>query len=262
MIEIRDVTKTYQQTRVLKQISETLPEGGITAIIGANGAGKSTLLSVISRLLTPDAGSVSIDGQVVGKKSSSELAKVLSILRQENHPMGRLTVSDLVGFGRYPHSRGRLTAEDRQHIERALAFLNLHPLRDRYLDELSGGQRQRAFVAMVLCQDTKYVLLDEPLNNLDIRHSVAMMNELRRAADELQKTVLLVIHDINFASAYADHIIAMKEGEIIRRGSPQQMMTAENLEAIFDTPVTVERLNGHYVALYYRSMDPARPDVA
>jgi len=252
VIEINGVVKKYQQTPVLNQISERIAEGGITSIIGANGAGKSTLLSVISRLLTPDAGHVSISGLDVATTSGDRLAKILSVLRQENHFTSRLTVYDLVGFGRYPYSRGRLTGDDRQHIDTALAFLNLLPLKDRYLDELSGGQRQRAYVAMVLCQDTQYVLLDEPLNNLDMKHSVAMMKQLRRAADELQKTIVLVIHDINFASVYSDHIIAMKEGDVIYRGTPQQIMNSETIEAIFDTPVTIEQVGGQYIAVYYR----------
>lgn len=252
MIEINDVVKKYQQTTVLDQVNESLPEGGITSIIGANGAGKSTLLSVMSRLLRPDAGSVSINGLDVEKTPGKQLATVLSILRQENHFTSRLTVYDLVGFGRYPWSQGRVTEEDRQHIEKAMAFLDLQPLKDRYLDELSGGQRQRAFVAMVLCQDTQYVLLDEPLNNLDIKHSVAMMKQLRRAADELQKTIVLVIHDINFASAYSDHIIAMKQGKILFRGTPETIMTPQKIEAIFDTEVRIERVNNQLIAIYYR----------
>ncbi|WP_268595839.1 ATP-binding cassette domain-containing protein, partial [Escherichia coli] len=138
----------------------------------------------------------------------------LAILRQDNHLPLRLTVRDLVAFGRYPHTGGRLTLDDKVHIDRAIAYLELEPLADRYLDEMSGGQRQRAFVAMVLCQDTRYVLLDEPLNSLDMKHAVAMMGTLRRAADELGKTVVLVLHDINFASAYADRIVAMKAGRV------------------------------------------------
>lgn len=252
MIEIKQVEKKYQTTTVLKQVSESLPEGGITAIIGANGAGKSTLLSVMSRLLTPDAGSVTVNGLDVSTTPGNQLAKVLSILRQENHFTSRMTVYDLVSFGRYPYSQGRLTADDREKILQALAFLELVPLQHRFLDELSGGQRQRAFVAMVLCQDTQYVLLDEPLNNLDIKHSVAMMKQLRRAADELQKTIVLVIHDINFASAYADHIIAMKQGEVLFRGPPEAIMNSATLEAIFDTEVTIEQVNNQYIAVYYR----------
>lgn len=252
MIEINGVVKKYQQTTVLDSISESLPEGGVTSIIGANGAGKSTLLSVMSRLLLPEAGSILVNGLDVQQTAGSQLARVLSILRQENHFTSRLTVYDLVGFGRYPWSQGRLTAEDREHIDSALRFLDLVPFKDRYLDELSGGQRQRAYVAMVFCQDTQYVLLDEPLNNLDIKHSVAMMKQLRRAADELKKTIVLVIHDINFASAYSDHIIAMKQGKILYRGTPQTIMTSAVLGDIFDTEVTIEQIKGQPVAVYYR----------
>ena len=252
MIEVKEICKSYQNSQVLKRISETIPAGGITSIIGANGAGKSTLLSVISRLLTAESGSVWVNGLEVAKTPDEQLAKVLSVLRQENHFTSRLTVEDLVGFGRYPWSKGRLTAQDRQHMMTAMAFLDLLPLKDRYLDQLSGGQRQRACVAMVLCQDTDYVLLDEPLNNLDMKHSVAMMKQLRRATDELHKTIILVIHDINFASAYSDHIIAMKQGEVLYRGTPQEIMRPEIIEAIFDTEVQIEILQGQHIAIYYR----------
>ncbi len=252
MIEVNNVSKHYDSQPVLQQINETLPSSGITSIIGANGAGKSTLLSVMSRLLTPDSGQVRVDALEVSDANSEKLAQVLSVLRQENHFTSRLTVWDLVSFGRYPYSKGRLNETDRQHIEQALAFLDLLALRNRYLDELSGGQRQRAFVAMVLCQDTKYVLLDEPLNNLDMKHSVAMMQQLRRAADELGKSIVLVIHDINFASAYSDYILAMKNGEVFFRGTPQEVMQPEVLEAIFDLPVNIELINGQRVAVYWR----------
>ncbi|WP_411705972.1 ABC transporter ATP-binding protein [Edaphovirga cremea] len=252
MIEIKDINKKYQDTAVLSQINETIPSGGITSIIGPNGAGKSTLLSIMSRLLEADLGTVQINGLDVAKTPGDKLATILSVLRQENHFTSRLTVADLVGFGRYPYSKGRLNENDRQHIDAAMEFLNLIPLKDRYLDELSGGQRQRAYVAMVLCQDTKYILLDEPLNNLDMKHSVAMMKQLRRAADELQKTIILVIHDINFASAYSDHIIAMKNGEVIVRGTPTEIMKPDVLEEIFDIKINIETVQNQHIAVYYR----------
>ncbi|CNI25820.1 putative iron ABC transporter ATP-binding protein [Yersinia aldovae] len=252
MIEINDINKKYQDTAVLNNINESIPSGGITSIIGPNGAGKSTLLSIMSRLLAPDIGNVLFNGLDVAKTSGDKLATILSVLRQENHFTSRLTVSDLVGFGRYPYSKGRLNDDDRLHINAAMEFLNLQPLQDRYLDELSGGQRQRAYVAMVLCQDTKYILLDEPLNNLDMKHCVAMMKQLRRAADELQKTIILVIHDINFASAYSDHIIAMKNGEVIYRGEPEKIMRPHILEEIFDIKVSIEMVQDQHIAVYYR----------
>lgn len=252
MIEVCNVTKHYGPKRVVDQVSFTLSRGGVTSLIGPNGAGKSTLLSMISRLLPMDDGRVLVDGLDVAKTSGQSLAKRLSVLRQENHFVSRLTVRDLVGFGRYPHSKGRLTAEDREKIDAALDFLDLRDLSGCFLDQLSGGQRQRAYVAMVLSQDTDYVLLDEPLNNLDMHHSVAMMRMIRRAADELQRTVVLVVHDINFASAYSDRILAMKAGRLIHDGTPEDIMSADILQSIFDTPVRIEKSAGYYFGLYYR----------
>lgn len=252
MITIDKIVKRYDDLLILDNISTTIPKGGITSIIGPNGAGKSTLLSIIGRLLFADSGSVNVNGLNVVTTKSDKLAKCLSILRQENQFNSRLTVEELVGFGRYPYSKGRLTANDHAKIMESLSFLELTNLRYRFLDELSGGQRQRAYVAMVLCQDTDYVLLDEPLNNLDMKHAVAMMKQLRLAADELGKTIILVIHDINFASAYSNHIMAMKNGALCYQGSPAEMMKAKILEDIFDTPLTIKQIDNQLIALYYR----------
>src|SRR5690606_34998381 len=178
-VRAEGVTKCYGRSLVVDDVHLDLPLGGVTALIGPNGAGKSTLLSIVGRLLGADAGRVSVAGLDVATTRGDELAKRLAVLRQDNHLDIRLTVRDLVTFGRYPHSKGRPTAEDLEHVERALAYLDLTELADRFLDQLSGGQRQRAFVAMVLCQDTDVILLDEPLNNLDLRHAVAMMGRLR-----------------------------------------------------------------------------------
>jgi len=218
MIEVHNVTKRYGTKAVVDDVSLTIAKGGITSFIGPNGAGKSTLLAMISRLLPCDQGQVSIDGHAVGKTKSSDLAKKLSILKQENHISVRLTVRELVSFGRFPYSKGRLTQADQQHVDRALAYLELQGFERRYLDQLSGGQRQRAYVAMVLCQDTDYILLDEPLNNLDMKHSVQIMRVLRRMVTELGKTIVLVVHDINFASCHSDQIVALKDGHIVHQG--------------------------------------------
>ena len=251
MIEIDNVSKKYQTIPVLKNVNATISQGGVTAIIGPNGAGKSTLLSIISRLLLADEGQVKIQNMDVVNTPSDKLATYLSVLRQENRFTSRLTVFELVGFGRYPYSKGRLNQDDLAHIHRALEFLNLTEYKDRFLDELSGGQRQRAYVAMVLCQNTDYVLLDEPLNNLDMKHAVAMMKQLRRAADELGKTIVIVIHDINFASVYSDYILAMKDGQLVYQGSPKKIMNSAILEEIFDTPVKIENIHNQNIAIYY-----------
>ena len=163
----------------------------------------------------------------------------------------RLTVHDLVSFGRYPHSKGRLTSEDKVHIDRAISYLDLDALSGRFLDELSGGQRQRAFVAMVLAQDTDYVLLDEPLNNLDMKHAMGMMKLMRQAADELGKTVVLVLHDINFASWYSDHIVAMKLGKVAAQGSVKDIITPDVLNPIYEMDIKVHEIGGQLISVYY-----------
>ncbi|MEQ5285767.1 MULTISPECIES: iron ABC transporter ATP-binding protein [Providencia] len=252
MIEISQISKSYQDTKVLDNVTTTIKNSGITSIIGPNGAGKSTLLSIIGRLLQPDDGGyVKVNELDVSTTPSDKLAKCLSVLRQENQFASRLTVEELVGFGRYPYTKGRLTIDDKKKIDESLSFLNLSDLRYRYLDELSGGQRQRAYVAMVLCQDTEYVLLDEPLNNLDMKHAVIMMKLLRKAADELGKTIILVIHDINFASVYSDYIVALRNGRLSYHGKPEEIMKSEIIEDIFDTPVDIKRVDDQYIALYY-----------
>ncbi|HMM62788.1 MAG TPA: ABC transporter ATP-binding protein [Mesorhizobium sp.] len=252
MIEASGVTKAYGETVVVDAVTLTLPARGITSIIGPNGAGKSTLLSMISRLLPMDSGRVLVDGLDVATTPGDVLARRLSILRQDNSIASRLTVRDLVTFGRFPYSKGRPTPDDRGHVERAIAYLGLEPLSERFLDELSGGQRQRAFVAMVLCQDTDYVLLDEPLNNLDMKHAVTMMKLLRRAADELGKTVVLVLHDINFASCYSDRIVAMRDGRVVHQGSPEELIRTDILKDIYDLDIRVELMDGKRIGIYYR----------
>ncbi len=252
MIEVRGVTKRYGTTTVVDDVTLDVPDGGLVALIGPNGAGKSTLLSIMSRLLPADAGTVRVDGMDVATTRSDVLARRLAILRQDAHVGSRLTVRDLVTFGRYPHGKGRYTVEDRAHVARALDFLDLQPFAHRFLDELSGGQRQRAFVAMVLCQDTDHVLLDEPLNNLDLRHAVGMMRLLRRATDELGKTVVVVLHDINVASCWSDRIVAMKDGRVAHDGPPAEVVRPEVLSDVYDLDVAVHELDGQLIGTYYR----------
>ena len=251
MITLSSVLRRYTSEVAIGPVDLEIQHGGITALVGPNGAGKSTLLTMIGRLMGMDAGTITVAGLDVTKTPSKELAKTISILRQENHFVTRLTVRQLVGFGRFPHSGGRLTVEDERIISQAIDFLHLGELESRYLDELSGGQRQRAYVAMVLAQDTEYVLLDEPLNNLDMQHSVQMMQHLRRAARELGKTIVIVLHDINFAGHYADHICALKKGEVVALGTPEEIMVPETLSAIFNTPIDVIEGPRGLLACYY-----------
>ena len=251
MIRVENVSKSYGPARVLSDVTLDLPKGGITSLIGPNGAGKSTLLSLIARLIPPNTGRITVDGMDVARAPSADLARRLAILRQENHLVARLTVRELVGFGRFPHSAGRLTPADHAAIDRALDYLDLQPLASRFIDQLSGGQRQRAFVAMVLAQDTDYLLLDEPLNNLDMKHAHAMMRLLNRAAHDLGKSVLVVLHDINFASCHSDRIVAMRDGRIFASGTPAEIVAPAPLRDLYDMDIAVREIEGQRIALFY-----------
>lgn len=251
MIEIRNVTKRYGQKAVVDDVSLSITKGQIVSLIGPNGAGKSTLLSLVSRLLSRDSGEIRIDGTEVTQTQGRVLAQKLSILKQDNHINVRLTVRDLVSFGRFPYSQGRLTRDDWQHVEQAIAYLELEPYADRFLDQLSGGQRQRAYVAMTICQNTDYILLDEPLNNLDMKHSVQIMQVLRRMVSELGKTVILVLHDINFASCYSDSIAAMKDGKLLHYGRAEAVIATEPLRQIYDMHIPIEQIRGNRIGIYF-----------
>nr|WP_246371899.1 ATP-binding cassette domain-containing protein [Gordonia humi] len=231
-------------------VSGEFSSGGVTALVGPNGAGKSTLLTILGRLIDATSGTALLDGKEISSYKATQIATRLAILRQENSVNARLSVRDLVAFGRFPHSRGRLSSDDEVKIDDAIGFLGLHDLADRYLDELSGGQRQRAYVAMVLAQDTDVILLDEPLNNLDMRHQVRMMDRLRDAADALGKTIIVVVHDLNFAAAYADRIVVLRDGRIAASGTPAEIMRSDLLTEIFGTTVRVHQLDGVPVAVY------------
>ncbi|EUJ23889.1 ABC transporter-like protein [Listeria grandensis FSL F6-0971] len=252
MIEVRNLQKKYGTKSVLQDIDLVIPEKQIVSFIGANGAGKSTLLSIIARLMKSDGGEVLVDGVALADWKSDDLAKRLSILKQSNHVTMRLTVRDLVAFGRFPHSKGRLQKDDEAFIEMALDYMELRDLASRYLDELSGGQQQRAYIAMIIAQNTDYILLDEPLNNLDMKHSVQIMQLLRRLVDELGKTVLLVLHDINFASCYSDSVVALKDGAVVANGSTAEMIQEDVLAQVFDMHIPISLINNDRIGVYFK----------
>lgn len=252
MIEVKNVSKSYGGKPVIEDVSIRISKGKVTSFIGPNGAGKSTLLSMISRLLAKDSGQVLIEGKEVSSWKNADLAKKISILKQSNHINLRLTVRELVSFGRFPYSQGKLTKEDWQQVDEAIAYMDLVDLQAKYLDELSGGQNQRAFIAMVIAQNTEYILLDEPLNNLDMKHSVQIMKVLRRLVEELGKTVVLVIHDINFASCYSDYIVALKDGKVFKEGSTETIIDNAVLHDIYDMDIPIELINGNRIGVYFK----------
>ncbi|MDA8352640.1 MAG: ABC transporter ATP-binding protein [Firmicutes bacterium] len=251
MIGVRNVFKKYGRNNVIEDVSVKIEKGKITSFIGPNGAGKSTLLSMISRLIAKDAGEISIDGEDITTCDNNRLAKKISILKQSNFITLRLTIRELVSFGRFPYSQGRLTEEDWRIVDDAIRYMELEEIQHKYLDQLSGGQKQRAYIAMVVAQDTEYILLDEPLNNLDMKHSVQIMKILRKLVDERGKTVVIVIHDINFASCYSDHIVALKEGRVIREGQTHEMIRSSVLKEIYDMDMTIEDFDNNRICVYY-----------
>ncbi len=247
MIEIDKICKRYGETVVVDNVSLAIPRGGVIGIVGPNGAGKSTLLSLTSRLIKPTSGAIRVDGLDVSKAPNRDLARRLSVMRQENHVAARLTVGDLVAFGRFPHNRGRPTREDAERVKAAIDFVGMETMADRFLDQLSGGQRQRAFVAMALAQDADYALFDEPLNNLDIHHAVSMMRLFRRMGDQPGKTVIVVLHDLNVAAAYADRVVVMQAGRVVSDGRPTEVITRTLLSDVFRVEGDVMEIDGRRV---------------
>lgn len=252
MIATKGIQKSYGEKKVVDNVTIQLPKEKIIAFVGSNGAGKSTVLSIISRTLSKDLGEVYIDEVELKNWKTQVLAKKLSILKQTNHLNIRLTVKELVEFGRFPYSKGKLTKEDEKKVEEAIDYMELKELQDRYLDELSGGQRQMAFIAMVIAQDTEYIFLDEPLNNLDMRHSVQIMKVLKRLIKEKGKTIMVVIHDINFVSCYADHIVAMKNGQVICQGDTEEVIDENVLKEIYGMDISVKTIDGKKICFYYQ----------
>jgi len=253
MITVRTLSKFYGKKPVVKDVTINIQPGKITSFIGPNGAGKSTLLSMVSRLLDADTGEVLIDQSDVRRMKSSDFAKRVSILKQSNYMNVRLTIRELVSFGRFPYSKGRLTEDDERIVNQSLEYMHLTEMQDSFLDELSGGQRQRAFIAMVIAQDTEYILLDEPLNNLDMKHSVQIMKILRRLVDELGKTVVIVLHDINFASVYSDRIVAMKDGMVVKDGPTEEIIQSQALSEIYDMEIPIQEVNNCRICVYFNS---------
>ena len=208
-------------------------------------------MGMISRLIPYDGGTVLFDGKEVNKWKSRDYAKKLAILTQSNHIQMKLTVRELVTFGRFPYSGSRMTEKDEEIIDRAIAYMELHDLQDRFLDELSGGQRQRAYIAMVIAQDTQYILLDEPTNNLDIYHATNTMKIARRLCDELGKTVILVLHEINYAAFYSDYICAFVNGQVELFGTVDEVITKEHLSRIYGVNFDIHTIQEKPMAIYY-----------
>ncbi len=234
------VTLAYQQRVISEALSVDIPDGSFTVIVGPNACGKSTLLRALSRLLSPDAGSIVLDGRAISTYRAKEAARIVGLLPQSSIAPEGITVADLVGRGRYPHQGliRQWSERDREAVEAAMAQTHVADLGRRQVDELSGGQRQRVWVAMALAQQTPLLLLDEPTTFLDIAHQIELL-DLFADLHDAGSTLVAVLHDLNHAARYATHLIAMKQGRVVAEGAPREIVTAELVEEVFGLPCLV-----------------------
>ncbi len=236
----QDVTLGYDRRTVATDLTVAIPDGSFTVIVGPNACGKSTLLRSLARLLRPEAGVVLLDGKDLREQAPKEVARRVGLLPQSATAPEGITVVELVRRGRYPHRSllQRWSADDAHAVETAMARTNVTALADVPVDELSGGQRQRVWVAMALAQETPLLLLDEPTTYLDVAHQIDLLDlfaDLHRQGS----TIVAVLHDLNHASRYATHLIAMRDGEVVAEGAPMEIVTAELVERVFGLPCVV-----------------------
>ena len=234
-LSAENVTLAYDQRVIAEQLSVEIPDNSFTVIVGPNACGKSTLLRALSRMLKPPQGRVLLDGQVIQSMPAKKVARTLGLLPQSSIAPDGITVADLVGRGRYPH-QGMLrqwSTEDERVVQESMAQTGVAELAERYVDELSGGQRQRVWIAMALAQQTPLLLLDEPTTYLDIQHQIDVLDLCAELHEEQGRTLVAVLHDLNHAARYATHLIALRGGEIIAEGAPNDIVTAELVEQVF-----------------------------
>lgn len=235
MLHTDEVTLGYGERTIISNLSTTIPPGKITSIIGANGCGKSTLLRSLPRLLPPLSGDIFLDDKPLAEYPRKQFATLLGLLPQNPVAPDGIVVSDLVGRGRHPYQGmfGRWTQRDYEVVAQALENTNTAELSDRAVDELSGGQRQRVWIAMALAQETNILLLDEPTTFLDIANQLEVLDVLVDLNQEHSTTIAMVLHDMNLAARYSDHLIAMRAGQIVASGLPAEVITKENMSEVF-----------------------------
>ena len=256
------LTLAYGERTIVEGLDLVVPPGRITAIVGANGCGKSTLLRALARLIPPREGRVVLDGKALQGRPTKEIARTLGLLPQSPIAPEGIAVTDLVGRGRHPHQKllARWSAHDYDIVAGALAATGIADLAERAVDELSGGQRQRVWIAMALAQETDILLLDEPTTFLDVAHQIDVLDLLTDLNRDRGTTIVMVLHDINMAARYADHLFAVREGEIVASGAPSDVVTADLIRDVFDldalvvgdpvsgTPIVLPRGRHHVLA--------------
>ncbi|WP_167577435.1 ABC transporter ATP-binding protein [Ammoniphilus sp. YIM 78166] len=231
----------YGNGDIVTDLTLEIPKGKITSLIGANGCGKSTILKTLARIQKPSNGMIYLDGKAISQLTTKEVAKQMAILPQSPEAPVGLTVYELVSYGRFPHQKGlgRMTPHDREMVEWALKVTGMSPYFGRYVDELSGGQRQRVWIAMALAQETDLVLLDEPTTYLDMAHQLEVLELLKKLNEEENRTIVMVLHDINQAVRFSDYICALKNGAIVHFGLAEELMTKEVLRAVYHIDATI-----------------------
>ncbi|MDF3934405.1 ATP-binding cassette domain-containing protein [Pseudomonas citronellolis] len=241
MFELDAVTYRLPDRTLLQPLNLRIEHGRMIGLIGHNGSGKSTLLKLLARQLQPSAGAIRLDGKALGQWKERDFARQVAYLPQQLPAADGLTVRELVGFGRYPWhgALGRIGAEDREQVERALALTHTEAFAERMVDQLSGGERQRVWLAMLLAQNTRYLLLDEPTSALDVAHQVEVLALVHDLSQRLDLGVVVVLHDINMAARYCDQLIALHGGRLLVQGTPAELMSSDTLEAIYGVPMAV-----------------------
>ncbi|WLR47197.1 ABC transporter ATP-binding protein [Halobacillus litoralis] len=240
-MSMQDLGIAYGEVKIVEDLNLHIPEGEITTIIGPNGCGKSTILKTMSRLLEPKSGVVYLDGKAIHKESTKEIAKKMAVLPQTPQAPSGLTVYELVSYGRFPHQRGfgKLTDEDRDIIGWALEVTGVQQFSERQIDALSGGQRQKVWIAMALAQGTDLLLLDEPTTYLDLAHQLEVLTLLEKLNKEEGRTIVMVLHDLNHAARFADHLVALNGGKIIKEGTAHEVMTSAVLRRVFNIDAAI-----------------------
>lgn len=235
-LQAKNLRLAYGDRAIVDELSVDIPNGKITVIIGPNACGKSTLLKALARLLKPSQGSVILDGKAIHQMGTKQVAKRLGLLPQTPIAPEGIYVTDLVARGRTPHHTlfQHWSDEDEQAVLDALEATGTLELADRRIDELSGGQRQRVWIAVALAQQTGILLLDEPTTYLDLKHQIEVLNLVKRLNKRDGRTIVIVLHDLNLACRYADHMIAMRDGQILAKGTPEQVITPQTVEKVFD----------------------------
>lgn len=254
-ITTKNLNISYGNIDIVKDLNLNIPKGKITTIIGANGCGKSTMLKTIGRIINPKSGNIFVNGKDIHNQNPKDLAKEMAVLPQSPQAPSGLTVEELISYGRFPHQSGfgKSKKEDKNIVKWALEVTGILEFKDRDIDDLSGGQRQRAWIAMALAQETDILLLDEPTTYLDLAHQLEILKLLEELNKNEGRTIVMVIHELNNAARFADHMIGVKKGKIVCEGSADEVMTKENLREIFniDAEIVEDPRTGRPVCVTY-----------